>query len=106
VAQCDRCLGARCGFQFACRPENPALWHLFYVEIMGKYSTLSSPCYRDRYRSSSAAAGRPIQTGQLFMNHHPVLLVLCRLNESQQRWQERGLVHSHCGALYSKVTEA
>ncbi len=80
--------------QFAQRPGEEPLWHL-YVEIMGKYSNV---ILTDANRqivttahqvSSTQSSVRPIQTGQLY--HFPPAIVgtLPKLEESFTRWQER-----------------
>ena len=80
--------------QFARRPGEEPLWHL-YVEIMGKYSNviltdsdrqIVTPAHQV---SSTQSSVRPIQTGQPY--HFPPSIVgtLPKLEESFTRWQER-----------------
>ena len=80
--------------QFARRPGEPALWHL-YVEIMGKYSNV---ILTDRNNEIITAAHqvsqqqssvRPIQTGQIYEPPPALTSALPSLNETQDRWQER-----------------
>ena len=80
--------------QFARRPGDPILWHL-YVEIMGKYSNVILTDDKNiivtaaHQVSSQQSSVRPIQTGQPY-EHPPALLGdLPSLSESQERWQER-----------------
>jgi predicted ribosome quality control (RQC) complex YloA/Tae2 family protein len=80
--------------QFARRPRDPILWHL-YVEIMGKYSNVILTDAKNiivtaaHQVSSQQSSVRPIQTGQPY-EHPPALLGdLPSLSESQERWQER-----------------
>ncbi|MEQ8959437.1 MAG: NFACT RNA binding domain-containing protein [Coleofasciculus sp. C2-GNP5-27] len=80
--------------QFARRPGDPILWHL-YVEIMGKYSNVILTDAKNiivtaaHQVSSQQSSVRPIQTGQPY-DHPPALLGdLPSLSESQERWQER-----------------
>jgi len=80
--------------QFARRPGDPILWHL-YVEIMGKYSNVILTDAKNiivtaaHQVSSQQSSVRPIQTGQPY-EHPPALLGdLPSLSESQERWQER-----------------
>ena len=80
--------------QFARRPGEPALWHL-YVEIMGKYSNviltdeaneIVTAAHQVSHQQSSV---RPIQTGQPYEPPPSLTGAVPSLNESQQRWQER-----------------
>ncbi|MEQ8757448.1 MAG: NFACT RNA binding domain-containing protein [Coleofasciculus sp. G1-WW12-02] len=80
--------------QFARRPGDPILWHL-YVEIMGKYSNVILTDAKNIIVTAAHQVGpqqssvRPIQTGQPY-EHPPALLGnLPSLSESQERWQER-----------------
>jgi predicted ribosome quality control (RQC) complex YloA/Tae2 family protein len=80
--------------QFAKRPGEPPLWHL-YVEIMGKYSNVILTDGSDRVVAvahqvtANQSSVRTIQTGQPY-ERPPVLTGnLPNLSESQQRWQER-----------------
>ncbi len=84
--------------QFAQRPGEPALWHL-YVEIMGKYSNviltdaegqIITPA---RQISAAQSSVRPIQTGQRYEVPPALTGTTPKLEESLARWQERvGLV--------------
>lgn len=80
--------------QFARRPGEPALWHL-YVEIMGKYSNviltddklaIVTAAHQVSQQQSSV---RPIQTGQPYEPPPTLTGAIPSLSESQQRWQER-----------------
>ncbi|MEQ8968871.1 MAG: NFACT RNA binding domain-containing protein [Coleofasciculus sp. C1-SOL-03] len=80
--------------QFARRPGDAILWHL-YVEIMGKYSNVILTDAKNiivtaaHQVSPQQSSVRPIQTGQPY-DHPPALLGnLPSLSESQERWQER-----------------
>jgi len=80
--------------QFARRPGEPALWHL-YVEIMGNYSNviltnadqvIVTAAHQVNAQQSSV---RPILTGQPY-EPPPVLTdPVPSLTESRDRWQER-----------------
>lgn len=84
--------------QFASRPGDVALWHL-YVEIMGKYSNVIL-VNQDKLIvtaahqvSSQQTSVRPIQTGQPYEMPPKLTDPIPTLQESQERWQERvGLV--------------
>ncbi len=80
--------------QFARRPGEPALWHL-YVEIMGKYSNviltddslaIVTAAHQVSQQQSSV---RPIQTGQPYEPPPSLTGAIPSLSESQERWQER-----------------
>jgi predicted ribosome quality control (RQC) complex YloA/Tae2 family protein len=80
--------------QFAQRPGESALWHL-YVEIMGKYSNviltdadqqIITPA---RQISSSQSSVRPIQTGQRYEIPPALTGTVPKLEETFERWQER-----------------
>ncbi|MGF1540637.1 MAG: NFACT family protein [Pleurocapsa sp.] len=80
--------------QFAKRPGETALWHL-YVEIMGKYSnviltdadnqivTPARQIDRDRSSVRTIQTGKPYETPPLLTGTVP------KLEETYQRWQER-----------------
>ncbi|MDY6782782.1 MAG: NFACT RNA binding domain-containing protein [Cyanobacteriota bacterium] len=80
--------------QFAKRPGEAALWHL-YVEIMGKYSNVILTeannqivtCARQINQRQSSL--RTVQTGQPYEPPPPLGGSIPRADESQQRWQER-----------------
>lgn len=80
--------------QFAQRPGEPALWHL-YVEIMGKYSNvILTDAQRQiitpaRQISSAQSSVRPIQTGQRYEVPPALTGTTPKLEESFERWQER-----------------
>jgi len=80
--------------QFAQRPGEQALWHL-YVEIMGKYSNviltdadqqIITPA---RQISSAQSSVRPIQTGQRYEIPPALTGTVPKLEETFERWQER-----------------
>ncbi len=80
--------------QFAQRPGEPALWHL-YVEIMGKYSNviltdaeglIITPA---RQISTTQSSVRPIQTGQRYQVPPSLTGTTPKREESLARWQER-----------------
>lgn len=80
--------------QFAQRPGESALWHL-YVEIMGKYSNviltdadqqIITPA---RQISSAQSSVRPIQTGQRYEIPPALTGTVPKLEETFARWQER-----------------
>ncbi len=80
--------------QFARRPGDPILWHL-YLEIMGKYSNVVLANQENQIVtaahqvSSQQSSVRPIQTGQPY--EVPPLLTnpIPSLTEPFDRWQER-----------------
>ncbi|WP_416674562.1 Rqc2 family fibronectin-binding protein [Egbenema bharatensis] len=84
--------------QFARRPGDPVLWHL-YIEIMGKYSNailtnqnnlVVTAAHQVSHQQSSV---RTIQTGQPYDLPPALTDPSPTLEESQERWQERvGLV--------------
>jgi predicted ribosome quality control (RQC) complex YloA/Tae2 family protein len=80
--------------QFAQRPEEIPLWHL-YVEIMGKYSNLILTDTQQqiiapaRQISSTQSSVRPIQTGQLYELPPPLTGTTPKLDESFERWHAR-----------------
>ncbi len=80
--------------QFAKRPGDPVLWHL-YVEIMGKYSNVIltetdalvvTAAHQVSVQQSSV---RPIQTSQPYELPPSLTDPIPSLNESRDRWQER-----------------
>lgn len=98
--------------QFARRPGEPAVWHL-YVEIMAKYSNvilvgqdqlIITAAHQVSPQQSSV---RPIQTGQLYETPPTQTKAVPSLEEPQERWQERlclisgplqrMLLHCYCG---------
>ena len=105
--------------QFAKRPGDRVLWHL-YVEIMGKYSNviltdadrqIIAPA---KQIGNSQSSVRPIQTGQPYEVPPPLTGTLPKLAEEQERWQsrvslipgklQRQLMNSYRG-ISPKVTE-
>jgi predicted ribosome quality control (RQC) complex YloA/Tae2 family protein len=80
--------------QFAKRPGEAALWHL-YVEIMGKYSNVILTeanqqivtCARQINERQSSL--RTVQTGQPYEPPPALAGSIPSIEESQQRWQER-----------------
>ncbi|MDJ0536836.1 MAG: NFACT RNA binding domain-containing protein [Xenococcaceae cyanobacterium MO_207.B15] len=80
--------------QFAKRPKDPILWHL-YVEIMGKYSNVILTDAKNliiapaRQISSTQSSVRPIQTGQPYEVPPPLTGTLPKIDESQDRFRER-----------------
>lgn len=81
-------------FQFAKRPGEPPLWHL-YVEVMGKYSNviLTTPdnlivtCAHQVGNQQSRV--RQIQTGQPYDLPPSLMEATPSLSETPDRWQER-----------------
>jgi predicted ribosome quality control (RQC) complex YloA/Tae2 family protein len=80
--------------QFARRPQEPALWHL-YVEIIGKYSNtiltdseniIVTPAHQVSSQQSSV---RPIQTGEPYVLPPSLTETIPALEETQTRWQSR-----------------
>lgn len=80
--------------QFAQRPTDPPVWHLF-VEIMGKYSNviltdaqhqIIAPAHQVTESQSSV---RTVKTGQPYELPPPLTGAFPQLDEPQQRWQER-----------------
>ena len=80
--------------QFARRPSEAALWHL-YVEIMGKYSNVILTNQDNlivtaaHQVSSQQSSVRPIQTGQPYEVPPALTDPAPSLSESQERWRER-----------------
>jgi predicted ribosome quality control (RQC) complex YloA/Tae2 family protein len=81
-------------FQFAKRPEEEPLWHL-YVEIMGKYSNVILTDTSNEIRSvahqvtSAQSSVRSVQTGQPYYPPPVQSGTFPKLSESQASWQER-----------------
>lgn len=80
--------------QFAKRPGEPALWHL-YVEIMSKYSNIILT-EKDQIIvtaahqvSSQQSSIRPIQTGDRYELPPSLTDSIPKLEESLETWQER-----------------
>ncbi|MGB3264918.1 MAG: NFACT RNA binding domain-containing protein [Microcoleus sp.] len=80
--------------QFAKRPGEPALWHL-YAEIMGKYSNIILTAQDNlvvtcaHQVSAKQSTVRPIQTGQPYELPPSLTDAVPSLSEPQNRWQER-----------------
>jgi len=80
--------------QFAQRPGEPALWHL-YVEIMGKYSNVVLANQDNlivtaaHQVSAQQSSVRPIQTGEPYELPPPLSDPAPTLTEAFDRWQER-----------------
>ncbi len=80
--------------QFAKRPGEPALWHL-YVEVMSKYSNVILVNHENIIISvahqvnSQQSSVRPILTGQPYEVPPALTNPIPTLSESQARWQER-----------------
>jgi predicted ribosome quality control (RQC) complex YloA/Tae2 family protein len=81
-------------FQFARRPGDPILWHL-YAEIMGKYSNAilanseNAIVTAAHQVTSDQSSVRPILTGQPYTVPPALTDPIPSLTESQERWQER-----------------
>ncbi|WP_019501607.1 NFACT family protein [Pseudanabaena sp. PCC 6802] len=80
--------------QFACRPGDEVLWHL-YVEIMGKYSNailvnasgaIVTAAHQVSYKQSSV---RPIQTGDRYELPPALLETIPTLTETFATWYDR-----------------
>lgn len=80
--------------QFARRPGESALWHL-YVEIMGKYSNVILANQENNIVSvahqvtAQQSSVRPILTGQPYEIPPPLTDPIPTLSEPLTRWQER-----------------
>uniref|UniRef100_UPI0018810662 Rqc2 family fibronectin-binding protein n=1 Tax=Microcoleus sp. LEGE 07076 TaxID=915322 RepID=UPI0018810662 len=80
--------------QFAKRPGEQALWHL-YAEIMGKYSNIILTAQDNlvvtcaHQVSAKQSTVRPIQTGQPYELPPSLTDAVPSLSEPQNRWQER-----------------
>ncbi len=80
--------------QFARRPGDPAIFHL-YVEIISKYSNVILTGADNliitvaHQVSSQQSSVRPIQTGQPYETPPALTGTAPRASESQERWQER-----------------
>lgn len=80
--------------QFARRPGDPALWHL-YIEVMGKYSNVilanqdNQIVTAAHQVSSQQSSVRPIQTGEPYELPPTLTNPTPSLSESFDRWQER-----------------
>jgi predicted ribosome quality control (RQC) complex YloA/Tae2 family protein len=80
--------------QFARRPDEEALWHV-YVEIMGNYSNViltgsdNLIVTAAHQVSSNQSSVRPIQTGQPYEIPPILTQTIPSLEEPQERWRER-----------------
>ncbi|MEO0885004.1 MAG: NFACT RNA binding domain-containing protein [Cyanobacteria bacterium J06648_10] len=80
--------------QFASRPNEPPLWHL-YVEVMGKYSnviltTADQQIVTAAHQvSEQQSSVRPIQTGRTYAHPPAIRGKLPTLTESFNDWQDR-----------------
>ncbi|PZO61211.1 MAG: hypothetical protein DCF15_00665 [Phormidesmis priestleyi] len=80
--------------QFAARPHEPALWHL-YVEIMGKYSnviltTADHQIVTAAHQvSEQRSSVRPIQTGKPYVPPPAMHGPLPTLDEAFEDWRDR-----------------
>ncbi len=80
--------------QFARRPGDPAIFHL-YVEIISKYSNVILTGADNliitvaHQVSSQQSSVRPIQTGQPYETPPALTGTAPRASESQERWQDR-----------------
>ncbi len=102
--------------QFARRPGEPALYHL-YVEIMGKYSNVILTDANNiiitvgRQISEKKSSVRPILTGEAYQQPPKLTTAIPRLDESQQDWYERvslipGAIKSQLPKNYRGVSPA
>lgn len=80
--------------QFARRPGEPALWHL-YVEIMGQYSNVILANQENvvitaaHQVTAQQSSLRPILTGQPYEKPPAPTNAMPSLEESHERWRER-----------------
>ena len=80
--------------QFARRPDEPALWHL-YVEVMGKYSnviltTADNQIVTAAHQvSEQQSSVRPIQTGKAYVYPPAIRGQLPTADESIDDWRDR-----------------
>ncbi|MGB3297660.1 MAG: NFACT RNA binding domain-containing protein [Phormidesmis sp.] len=110
--------------QFARRPDEPALWHL-YVEVMGKYSnviltTADHQIVTAAHQvSEQQSSVRPIQTGRTYVHPPAIRGKLPSLDEAFEDWRDRitlipgslkkMLIKTHSGvssAIASQVIQA
>lgn len=81
-------------FQFARRPGDPILWHV-YVEIMGQYSNVILTHANQQIVTAAQQVNnqqsslRTIQTGQPYDAPPPLTQTMPSLDEPQTSWQER-----------------
>jgi len=80
--------------QFAKRPDDPALWHL-YIEIMGKYSNVILTTADNQIVTvahqvnATQSSVRTVQTGQTYQLPPVLLGTNPSLEESLSSWQAR-----------------
>ena len=80
--------------QFARRPDEPALWHL-YVEVMGKYSNViltnadQQIVTAAHQVSEQQSSVRPIQTGQPYVAPPAIRGKLPSLEDAFENWRDR-----------------
>lgn len=80
--------------QFAKRPDDPALWHL-YIEIMGKYSNVILTAADNQIVTvahqvnATQSSVRTVQTGQIYQLPPVLLATDPSLEESLSSWQAR-----------------
>ena len=102
--------------QFAKRPGEPALWHL-WAEIMGKYSNVILTAQDNlvvtcaHQVSAKQSTVRPIQTGQPYEMPPSLTDAVPSLSESQNRWQSRislvpGQLHRNLLKNYRGLSKA
>lgn len=102
--------------QFAKRPGESALWHL-YAEIMGKYSNVILTAQDNlvvtcaHQVSAKQSTVRPIQTGQPYEMPPSLTDAVPSLSESQNRWQSRislvpGQLHRNLLKNYRGLSKA
>ncbi|MFB8795378.1 MAG: NFACT RNA binding domain-containing protein [Microcoleus sp.] len=102
--------------QFAQRPGEPALWHL-YAEIIGKYSNVILTAQDNlvvtcaHQVSAKQSSVRPIQTGQPYEMPPSLTDAAPSLSEPQNRWQERislvpGQLHRNLLKNYRGLSKA
>ncbi|MGB7248227.1 MAG: NFACT RNA binding domain-containing protein [Phormidesmis sp.] len=80
--------------QFARRPDETALWHL-YIEVMGKYSNVILTAADNQIVtaahqvSEQQSSVRPIQTGRPYVHPPAIRGKLPRLSEAFDDWRDR-----------------
>lgn len=80
--------------QFAQRPNEPPLYHL-YVEIMGKYSNIILTNATNqiitvaKQVTADQSSVRTVETSQIYQLPPPLTGNIPKLEESQEKWQEK-----------------
>lgn len=80
--------------QFAQRPKEPPLYHL-YVEIMGKYSNIILTNATNqiitvaKQVTADQSTVRTVETSQIYQLPPPLTGNIPKLEESQEKWQEK-----------------